>query len=55
MRLISLLIISLALSACTQQEKESSTIIPQVQEFEQLASYFDLDDFQLYADESSLP
>ena len=49
MRFIPLLIISLFICACSQEEKEYSTIIPQVQEVQNSASYFDLSDFKLYA------
>jgi len=53
MRLITLIIISLSLFACRHKEKEHSTIIPQVQEIQHSASYFDLSNFQIYADENS--
>ena len=51
MRLFTLIIIALSLFSCSQEEKEYSTIIPQVQEIQHSASYFDLNDFQIYADE----
>ena len=55
MRFITLIIISLSLCSCSQEEKEYSTIIPQVQEIQHSASYFNLNDFQIYADEKAFP
>jgi hexosaminidase len=40
--------------SCSMEEKEYSTIIPQVQEIQHAASYFNLNDFKLYADENAL-
>jgi N-acetyl-beta-hexosaminidase len=54
MRFITLIIISLSICSCSQEEKEHSTIIPQVQEILHSASYFDLTNFQIYADENAL-
>ena len=53
MRFITLIIISLSLCACSLEEKVYTTIIPQVQEIQHSASYFDLSDFKLYANENT--
>lgn len=43
------------LASCTESNKEQTTIIPQVQNADHMASYFDLSHFELYADSASLP
>lgn len=39
--------------SCNKQNKEHSTIIPQVQEVQHLPSFFDLSDFRIYADKNA--
>jgi len=54
MKYTILLLFSSSIFSCSQEVKEYSTIIPQVQEIQHLASYFDLSDFRIYADENAL-
>lgn len=53
MKNILLLILVLSLFSCSNKEKEYSTIIPQVQEIQYAASYFDLSNFQIHAKENT--
>lgn len=53
MRLLSFLFLLTALSSCTQKEKTLTRILPEVQEARHAASYFNLNNFAIYADDSS--
>ena len=53
MRLLSLFVVLISVISCTPKEKGISTIIPQVQELVYGTSYFNLNNFTLYADENA--
>ena len=53
MRRFSLFIIILSLFACTNSEKEELLIIPEPKEIQIISTFFNLDEFQIYADQSS--
>lgn len=53
MSFIKRIVILLCLIGCSQKENRYSNIIPQVQEIQFSTSYFDLNDFKLYADENA--
>lgn len=53
MRRFTLLIITLSLFACTNIERDELLIIPQAKDIQITSSFFNLDEFLIYADESS--
>jgi len=53
MRLLSLFVVLISVISCSPTDKGTTTIIPQVQEVEHRASYFNLNNFTLYADENA--
>ena len=53
MKNLLLVVIAITIFSCSNKEKESSTIIPQVQEITHHKSYFDLANFQLYAKDNT--
>lgn len=54
MNLLRLLFISILLSACSKDQTEHSSIIPQAQEVIYETSYFNMSEFKLYANEQAL-
>ena len=53
MRLLSVFVVLISVISCSPADKGTTTIIPKVQEVEHRASYFNLNNFTLYADENA--